>query len=511
MPTGDVEIAVNDGQGGVASAPLSSVQAVLGCSSIGTPFQIVATRNPSTLVSNLGYGPLVEAASLTCLAGGVVLAVKVPLTSKGVASSVTHTGTGTSAVTTTLDGTNGAFDDYNVKVIVPPGGAGTIGTGPCAIQVSLDAGRNFGPVIQLGTATTYIVSNTGITLNFGAGTLVVGDAYTFHTTGPKWQDTDVQKALQTLAGSQYGVVGWGSTHLVGNANTSAATTGGVPGADASTIEGYADSLATGFNFTRIILSARDSGPPVAYGGSAESDAAWYGSLSSDYAAVSARRICATGGYYNMPTAIGTNASAGAPRYRRSGAWALAARQVTIPPQRMASRVKDGALTQIVVDPTNDPLDGFNYHDDGPQGPLDTARFAAFRTRKGQTQGFFVSHPNLMSPVGSDFNWLPRGNVIDIASALINQIGAQFIDDDMRVNPNGTLFENDARQIETVMSKFIDSVMLAQGMVSGPCLVTVDRSANVSVTSKVPVTVTIFGRGYIDELDAVVGFNNPLTA
>ncbi len=506
--SGDVNITVSDGQGGVASAPLQKVQAVIGCSSIGVNYQIVATRNPATLVSTAGYGTGVEAAALTCQAGGIVLFVKTPLTTKGVASTVAHTGTGSSVMSVTLDGTLGAFDDYNFKVI--PVLAGTVGTGPAAIQISVDAGRNYGPPIQLGPATTYVVVNTGVTLSFTVGTLVVGDTYTLHCTGPVMQTTDTQTALNTLAGSQYGAVGWGSTHIVGNVGGAVALKGGVPGADAQTIEGYADGLAANFNFIRIILAARDASPPTAYGGSAESDATWYGSLAADYATVSARRISAWGGYYNIPTAIGSNASYGAARMRRSAAWAAAARQVAIPPQRMSSRVKDGSLTQIVVDAANDPLDGFLYHDDGSQGPLDTARFGALRTRKGNP-GYFVSHPNLMSPPGSDFNWLPKGVVIDVACQLVNQIGDQFIDDDMRVNPNGTLFENDARYIETVMGKFIDSVMLTQGMVSGATVVTVDRSANVSTTSKVPIKVTIFGRGYIDEIDAVVGFNNPLVA
>lgn len=510
MPTGNVEITISDGSGGVASVPLQSVQAVLGCSSGGTAFQIVSSRSPTQLAGAVGYGAATEAAGLTMLKGGVVLFVKLPVTTKGVASAVTHTGTGASVVTTTLDATNGAFDDLNVKVLVPVGGGGTIGTGPCAIQVSLDAGRNYGPVVQLGTATSYVIANTGVTLNFTSASLVAGDTYTFHCTGPKWQDSDVQTALNTLSGSQYGVVGWGSTHLVGNCSTSVALTGGVPGADASTIQTYAEALVAKYNFIRVILSARDASPPAGYGGSSESDATWYGALSTDYSAVSAKRILAAAGYYNVPTALGANASAGSPRYRRSCAFAMAARQVTLPPQRMNSRVKDGSLDSIVVDPANDPLDGFLYHDDGSNGPLDTARFAALRTRKGKP-GFFVSHPNLMSPPGSDFNWLPKGQVIDIAATLVNEIGSEFIDDDMRVNPNGTLFENDARFIETTMGKFIDSIMLTQGMVSGATLVVVDRTANVSTTSLVPVTVTIFGRGYVDQINATVGFNNPLTA
>src|SRR5258708_12760155 len=151
-------------------------------------------------------------------------------------------------------------------------------------------------------------------------------------------------------------------------------------------------------------------------------------------------MCEWGGYEDSRTAIGSNASYGAARMRRSAAWAAAARQVAIPPQRMSSRVKDGSLTQIVVDAANDPLDGFLYHDDGSQGPLDTARFGALRTRKGNP-GYFVSHPNLMSPPGSDFNWLPKGVVIAVACQLANHTAAQLIHPHIRINPNGSLCES----------------------------------------------------------------------
>ena len=510
MPTGDVSIQVLDGQGGVVSAPLSTVQAVIGMCSGGTAFQIVATRNPTTLTSTCGYGTGVEAAALACVAGGTVLFVKVPVTTKGAASAVVNGAgnTSTSVVTVTTDATNGAFDDYNVKVKVFLGG--TIATGPITIQVSLDAGRNYGPNISLGTANTYAISNTGLTLNFAAGTLVTGDSFTFHTTGPCWLVTDVQTALNTLAGSQYGVAGWGSLHIVGNDSTSTVLEGGVPGGKATTIEGYLDTLAASFQFTRAIVSARDASPPAAYGGTGETDATWYAALATDYAAVSAKRICAAAGYYNIPTAIGSNASAGAPAYRRSLAWALAARQVQIPAQRMASRVKDGAIQQIVINPTSDPNDGFLYHDDGVNGPLDTARFVAARSRK-KLPGLYFSHPNLMSPPGSDFNWLPKGNVMDTACDLFHALCETFIDSDVRTNANGTIYEADAKFLETQIGRSMDSILLTQGMVSSATSIVVDRSANLATTSKLPVAATIFGKGYIDEIDGTIGFNNPLTA
>jgi hypothetical protein len=503
LPTGDVQLTILDGQG-TAVVPLQRVQAKLGCCSIGTNFQIVATRDPATLVTNQGYGPLVEAGALICAAGGLALSVKVPLTTKGaLTGAITRTGTGTSLLTTTLDGPRGAFDDYYVKLLVTLGG--TIGTGPAAFQLSMDAGRTYGPVIQLGAANTYLIPNTGITLNFAAGSLVTGDTYTFHTTGPIWADADVQTALNTLAASQYGVTGWGSLHIVGNGGA-ASGNGGVPAPDMQTIQGYLDTLATNQTYTRAIIEFRDAGPPVLYGGSAETDANWYGSVTADMASLSAKRICPCAGHYNMNSAIAKSAVFGQPRYRRNLAWSVAARAVAIAAQVMESRVQDGSLSQIQIDAVNDPLDGFVYHDDGSNGPLDTARITAARSRK-RLPGFYVSHPNLASPLGSDFNWLPKGKVMDVASAVFMSETTQAIDREVRVNANGTIVEQDALTIEQRISKAVDNATFMQRMTSSGCSVVIDRTANISSTSKAPIKCTIFGLGYIDEIDGTIGFNS----
>ena len=510
MSNGNVVVTLSDGAGGVVVVPLGQVQAVIGWSSAGVANQIVATQSPATLRSTCGYGTGVEAASLSCDTGGTVLFVSVPLTTKGAASAVTAGAgnTGSSVCTVTLDSTNGAFDDYNVKVKCTT--AGTIGTGPVGIQVSVDAGRNYGPVIALGTATTYAIANTGITLNFSSLAMGLGDTYTFHTTGPLIAMSAVQTALNTLAASQYGIVGWGSTWIVGNSSTATTLEGGLTGANIATLEGYLDTLFTQDTPTRCIVSCRDASPPAAYGGSGESDATWCASVVADVGAQTAARVMAVGGYHNVPTAVGSNASYGSPAPRRSDAWAVAARTVAIgnTPQRMQSRVRDGNLTQIIVDPTNDPLDGFVYHDDGSNGPLDTARICALRTRKGKS-GLFVSHPNLLGALGTAYNWWPKGAVIDQSVFITNQLAQDFIDDDLRVNPNGTLYINDALNIQKVIGNGLNAVQLAKGQVSGPALVVVDQTANVSATSEVPATVTIFGRGYVDEFDITIGFNNAL--
>ena len=489
MATGTVQIQILDGGGAAVVVPGATTQLIMGVCSAGTVNQIIATQNPNTLVTNLGYGPLVEAAALVCQSGGTVLAMRVPITTAGSFQSggVQFTGTGSSVITTT----GAPYDTYYIQFTVVTGG--TIGSAGIQFTISLDAGRNTGATLALGTATTYSIPNTNVTLNFAAGTLVAADVAKVGTIEPKWQDSDVQAALQAFQASPYAIGGVGSMFLVGDCGSS----------DTTTIDGYMTSLATGYVFNRLIENARDAHAPVAYGGAGETEATWAASIALAFSAVSAERACVSGGHYNVPSVF-KNPAGGTPSYRRPCSWALAAREVTIPPQRHAGRVKDGPFTQIVINPITDPTDGFVYYDGRLDGnSLDVARFNSLWTRIG-LPGFFDVNPNLMSPLTSSFPILPLGNVMDIACDIVHQIGQVEIDSDVRTNPNGTIYENDARSIEAIFSAALQAQMLSNNMISG-FTVTVDRTNNILLTSTVNVTVTITPRGYVEEVSATIGF------
>ena len=78
-----------------------------------------------------------------------------------------------------------------------------------------------------------------------------------------------------------------------------------------------------------------------------------------------------------------------------------------------------------------------------------------------------------------------------------------------MNTNGTIYENDARAIEAVMSAALQAQMLSNNQISGFTVV-VDRTNNVQLTSTVQVTITITPRGYVLELDTTLGFNTAST-
>lgn len=493
MPTttGDVEITILDGGGSVVVVPARSVQLVIGPATSGTDNALVATRNLTTLTSTFTSGPLPQAAALPILKGGTAICIKAPTVTAAASSSVTQTGGG-AAVTVTGTPT----DEFYVYGKVTVGG--TIGTKGIQFQLSLDAGRHFGPAIALGTANTYLIPGTGLTLNFAAGTLTAGDTFKFGTTPPLMDTGGVQDALNAFAASQYAVAGIGSCHIVGYFD----------GADLQTIQGYVDALKARFVFARAICELRDASPAAVWGGTAEDEATWLDAVTDDVSALSADRVCPCAGNYNMPTAFPT-AVCGTPTYRRNLAWALAARQVQIPPQRHAGRVRDGALSNISLDPTNDGSDGFVYHDESLNPGFDLARVTSARLRIG-LPGFYITNPLLASAPGSVFTLLPLGNVMDVACAIVHQVGQQEINSDIRLNDNGTIFENEAQAIERVMLGQLNAQMTSQDMISN-ATVSVNRNNNIRATSKVEVTVTIFSRGYVLEMDITIGYADPFAA
>jgi Protein of unknown function (DUF2586) len=468
--------------------------------------QIVAVTQAPSLVPYFIGGKLMESAGLVCAGGGVALAIGIPLVTAGTAKAVQATvpGGSTSTITTTLDATNGAWDDYYVKIKCTTGG--TRGTTGIFFQVSLDRGANFGPVIALGTATTYIIPNTGIQINFGVGALVAGDYWQFQTIGPSGNTAGYSAALTALRASAYAQAGFGGTHLAEVVN----------GATATTLQSYlggspdgTGGLAASYCYTRMQVDVRDAIAPAAWGGSGETEAAWMTSIETDYSATTAVRVSAAAGFYNMPSAY-PNPAAGTPAYRRCCSWAIDPRLAVIPTQRMPGRVSDGALGAIVVNPTTDPTDGFIYHNEALNPGLTAARFSTLTTYIGKT-GYFSQLANLMCPTGSVYQWIARGAVMDVGCFIVYQEAIENIESDVRLLPNGTLYPADRLTLQAQALQGINANMTNVGMLSPGSTVTIDPNANVGATNLVPYSVSLAGKGYILNETINIGFSAPSAA
>jgi hypothetical protein len=448
--------------------------------------------------------------------GGTPVMVKATTATAGAASSVTAGAGNTGATVMTVSGT--PVDTYYVLVTCVT--AGTVGTGPVGITVSLDNGRTTSPPIQLGTATTYTIPNTGITLTFTAATMGLGDTQTFGTHEPLWNDSGIQATITAFLASTYGKQGVGSVHFVGGSTVTNMAVGAA-GSDMVAIGGYLQTARKNqFVFMHAYMSARDAKPPTAFGGTAESEATWMTAIETDFQGQSLNSdttgrtsICAA--YWNMQSQI-TICLGMAPQYRRSVAYAVAQRDVQIPPQRMPSRVKDGALSPIVISVTQS-TDGFVYHDESINPGLDTTtggaggNFSTTTTIQGKA-GVYLQHANLFSPAGSSLGYMPLGHVLDIGCSIGYQEAVNEIDDDVRLTTTGTIYPPDASTIQTTIANAIKANMANAGMLSATaqnpqgCTVVIDLNANVQATGNVPITITLFQKGYILEITLTIGFS-----
>jgi hypothetical protein len=568
--SGDVILTIADG-GATIAVPAANLQFVLGCCDSGTAYDILATRQTSTLLSTFGYGPLSEAGGMAIRDGATLLAMRIPTTTAGAIAKKTATAvSGATAatpvvVTTTtphglidgdvvttasIGGTTGANGTFIVDVLstttfslvnsvgggaytsggtVTPAGSiqsgsgtsvvtftgtpkdtayilvtivtgGTIGATGIQFTVSLDAGRSVNlPVIALGTATTYVIPNIGVTINFAAGTLTAGVTIRGYTTEPLPAIADITAGILAMQNSVYGSAGFGSSHLLG----------ALAAADAATVGSNLETMATAQIYTRMMAHARDATAPAAWGGGGETDSAWGTSLLADYFSTTSKRLGVSAGHYNMRSVF-PNSACGLPLYRRPLSWAVAARvagQLPLPADH-EGWVRLGAMSQITQDNTTDPLDGFVYHDERKGFVFDNlaggaGRMTCARTRVGKRgAGWWVSNPLSLAAVGSDFQLMPRGRVMDIVSDTIQQAASPSINERVKLNPNGTIRETSALRMEATQRRAIDVAVGNQ--ISGRTIV-VDRDYNVRANSKLRITGQIEGDGYVLQIDETIGY------
>jgi hypothetical protein len=500
---GYVSITLIDNGGTNVSVPGQSVQLHIGCSSGGTVGQMYSTRQTSTLKTSAGYGPGPEQAANSIAVGGTVIFTKVAPSTKGTANAVVagSGNTGATVMTLTLDGTNGCFDTY--YLIVQCTTAGTIGTS-ASIKISLDAGRNYTPSIALGVATTYVIPNTGITLNFTTATIALGDTFSTSTTEPLWTDGELQSALNAFAASPYGTAGIGLAVIAGKA----------AGTDATAVSGYLVTLAAANQpvYTDCLMHARDASPAVSpWGGTAEAESAWMSSIETSFSAVSSAdgQVSVSAGHYNMQsnyyTLLGMT-----PRFRRPASFSLCARAITDPPNRSWGRAQDGSLPWIIVDPVNDPLDGFIYHNEATTPGLGNAtqRFMALTTR-AYLGGYYLLAPYTMAPTGSQYFLRPYAAVANVARAIAFQVGQTELNEDVRIiAKTGALDPRDAGSFQSAINNALNAGMTQQGMVTSASGV-VDTTSSVQATNNVNVAIQLVQKTIVLSVAITIQYSIPL--
>jgi hypothetical protein len=462
--------------GNVAPSPSGTI-AVFGTSSGGPSATPTGPYyRTDNLVTDFGYGPGVELAAQLIQSGIPVIFNKVDTDTPGDVGSITHTGTGTSVLTITGD----PFDRYDV--IVTPVKAGTAGTDPePQFTISLDGGVTVSKAITMPANHVYagLAASTGMTLNFTAATLVVGDTYTFETTPPLWAAADVATAVTALKNSTKEA---GLIYVVGPAEK----------ADANTISAATNEFEPANKFVSVILESRDF--------DGDSEAAWMADLINDFQTFepTGQNVGVAAGYALIPSAIsGVN-------FRRNIGQLAIVRAGLVAISRDLGAVEDGALLN---NKTGNPVETV-YHNEATNPGLDGARFITVTSYNGYPGQFFITNPNLMVDPSSDFTLLQYRRVINETARLTNIFFTAKLSTDVRLSrKTGFILERDARALESGNNSLLSAGITNPGYASFTATI-VSRVDEISSTKTLTVTVQVLPLGYIKTVNVTLTFINP---
>jgi hypothetical protein len=499
MTAQGVNINILDDQLGQVPPGQGPTQFVIGCSSGSTvsssstvgSFGVYTSNNPSAFSANSGYGPGPRlAAFMANLTGNPVGFVKVPSTTPGTVSAIYPTaGNGGTSVMTVTGTPN---DDYYLvaKNLL----AGTIGTGPVQLGISIDGGATYPWIVNMGTATNVTTGSaftlyTGLTLSFTSAAQSLGDSYYGVCAAPLWSQASVQSAIQAAAAIKS--IQFQDIMVAGLASAS----------DVTAFDGYMTTLAnTNKRFSRMLVTTND----ITWGGaSTQSEAAWLSALQTSYANSSSLRVGVCAGHYRFLDPFTQS------QLRSSLIYGAASRDAGVAIQVDLGEVDMGNLQGLLLPPTPDAFGNgtFVYHDEQQTPGLDAARFLTAWQIVG-LPGVYIMNPNLMAPPGSDFNWLQHGHVIDSACCIAYAYFIQKISSSVRVSATtGFILPQDRARLQAGCNAQLGNQLVTPNAVSSAVCV-VSGTDNILSTATLTVSLQIVPLGYVKAVNVTISFLNP---
>lgn len=175
--------------------------------------------------------------------GKGALLVPMPIATPGIVKRSESVHTGTSKVTVAV-GSSGALAETDAILTVVAGG--TVATDQILLSLSLDGGVTY-KTVRLGTAATYVVPRAGLTVSFGAGTLVAGDTILeWQSTAPMFDSAGITLGKAGLVSKQFQARSW---LFIGDVSTLAL---------GQAIEDAVNAYETANErYTRAVFQARD--------------------------------------------------------------------------------------------------------------------------------------------------------------------------------------------------------------------------------------------------------------
>lgn len=595
MLPGITNVTILDGSLGIAPENTTGIHVKLGQCTNGVFNQLYSFSSVQDCKSTLGTGKLVKAmATALDIAGGPIYALRLQTSVAGtvgtIQSSLVTTPVASDGVLSLTGST--PLDDYQFVVQIVR--AGKIGTSPYpTFQYSLDDGLTFSDETVIPVGGVIAISGTGMTFTFtsGANGFMSGDTFSFVTTAPTWNNSDLSNGLTALLADART---WGFIHLVGVADTTIFSTAAAYMTAAATNERYVHTIieARDMDFTAKLTTGTQVFPMTFTGGETlkiqvSTDggltfpttrtftfpAVTYANITALVAALNVQSF--TGGLFSVSAGTGTTlvlstlsikgqvvlkvdptssgisptlvnytasqmasgesedlwmnslitaftpavsdrvsvfagpadiySSADQQYNIRNGAWIMSGREAFIPISEDLGKVARGPLPFILTPDVNRNKYGI-YHDEGQKPGLDVSRFSTLRTFRG-LPGFYITNGRTFATPGSDFTYLQYRRVIDRGATLLTIVVKQYINTEVKVNPNGTIFEIDARAIEDRVLSYLynqlkDNVTAID--------VKVDRTINVLSTQNLKITCSILPFGYAKYISLVIGFSPTVT-
>jgi hypothetical protein len=468
------KVTINELDGALGVLPAGTkIHAVIGPSTQGPLDTPAAFAREADVVTNFGAGPLVEyATAYIRRTGRPILVTRSASSVAGSfeAASEADDTTGTSAVTTS--GTPN--DDYEFYFEVVDDG--TIGTAGITFRWSLDGGRTLSAVTALGTANSFVVPGSGITIDFGVGTLT-GGTYAITTLAPNWSAADLTEPLFALAQTS---LAWREVYIAGRAT--AAAFSAVASFMASMLELKPRAALMSFRMREADETRTDylTAFDAAFGGEA-----------STFVGVT----YGAGEVVSAPTGR---------QYRRPAGFAIAPHLAVLQEHQDGADVNLGNLPIRITDANGNP----KYHDESVfPGPA-ASRAMTLRTWPTGPQGVYVNNPFLLSPTGSDFQFVQHRLVMNLAHEALRAYFTRRLSVPVLVDRDtGFILEEEAQEIEAGAVRAMEALIMDAPKASAVNF-TLSRTDNLLSTSRMTGQARIIPLAYPKEIVVDLGFENP---
>ncbi len=472
MP-GNVTITFADGNLGQSGAESTDLPIVLlGYCSAGVTGTLYSFggASPALVKSTIGVGPLAQGAAAVVATPNHRAVYVMPLASSaGTKTAVTETGTAPPDIT--LSGN--PHDIYDAVVQILTAGVRGVAT----FRYSLDGEVNWSAEIL--TAATYLIPDSGITLNFATGTpYAVDNEYTFQTTAPTHSPTQISDGLDALLAS--GLVFDSAFVLSTPADDTAAD------AVFDGLSTDADGFESANRFSLFFFQSHSA----ASSGSSD-QATWRAELVVLQAGWENWRVNSCAGLCTMVSALDGRT------YSRGAIFPVACRIASAPISEHLGRVASGSINVSAIE-----------HDEETVGGLEAYRFTTLRTIGG-LPGFWINAGQQMATPGSDYGPTEHARVINSFATIVRAGALRYLNDDLLVRDDGTgrLAEDEANSIDT------DLTMQAKAeLVSGSprhatsVSATVSRSNDFLTTERLDIAGLVVPKGYARAIAVDLSFS-----